>query len=127
MKIMAQSPHKGNNCFYSSVVFFPQQEIKYTFKNFPSKEILCTDKPSCSHQPESSDSESSIFESSNIIQIIEENFNETQINKLGAQRNRWKIRNPSQPYYSRPAPYDLQLKTHRSLIQPIYDGNTVYQ
>ena len=37
------------------------------------------------------------------------------------------VRNPSQPYYSRPTPPDLQLKTNRSLIQPSYDGNTVYQ
>jgi len=53
------------------------------------------DKPSYSTQLESLESESNISDNPNLIQIIEENFNETQINKLGTHNNRWKIRNPS--------------------------------
>ena len=41
--------------------------------------------------------------------------------------NRWKIRNQSQPYYSRPTPPDLQLETNKSLIQSSCDGNTIYK
>ena len=57
------------------------------------------DKPSDTNQSESSDFDSSISDKSNHIQTIEGNFNETQINKLDTQKNRWKIRNPSQSYY----------------------------
>jgi len=56
-----------------------KQEEQNTFENFSSKEIFRTDKPTCNNRPGSSKSKSSISENQNIIQTIEDNFNETQI------------------------------------------------
>ena len=85
------------------------------------------DKPSYINQSESLESKSSILDNSNLIQTIEENFNETKINKLGRQNSRQKIRILSQPYYSRCTAPNLQLETNKSLIQSGNDGNTIYQ
>ena len=81
-------------------------EIQNTFERFPSKKKkFFTDKPSCSNQlrVQILNLETPIIYP-NLIQIIEDNFNEIQINKLGTQNNRWKIRNQTQPYYPTPSP-----------------------
>ena len=57
----------------------PKQEIQRTCENSSSKEIPCTDEPSCSNQAKSSDSESSILDNSSLIQTTENNFNKTQL------------------------------------------------
>ena len=63
---------------------FPKQEVENTFENSPANEIFI-DKPSYSNRSQSSDSESNIIDNLNFIQTIEDNFNETQINKLRTQ------------------------------------------
>ena len=69
------------------------------------------------------------MDNSNCIQTVEGNSKETQINKLGRQSNRWKIRNLNlnQSYYPRLTPLDLQRETNKSLIQSCYDENTIYE
>ena len=41
--------------------------------------VVYTDHPSYNNQPESSDSESSISDNSNLIQTTKDNFNKTQL------------------------------------------------
>ena len=55
----------------------PKQEIQNTFKNTPSKEVLCTDSPSYNIRSESLDSESGLLDNSNLSQTTKDNFNKT--------------------------------------------------
>ena len=57
----------------------PKQEVQNSFENSHSKEVLCTDNQSCNNQLESSYSECSISDNSNLIQTTEDNFNKTQL------------------------------------------------
>ena len=51
------SIHPSSTLINSTISPFHIQEIQKAFKNCPSKEKFCTDKPLCSNQPKSLDFE----------------------------------------------------------------------